>query len=465
MFSKNGNKRVSFSKLETVLDLPHLAAIQTDPFEDFLQAKVDPDKRENRGLQAVFLQVFPITDVQEIYSLEFVRYIIEQPRYTIEECQERNMTYGAPLKATLRLVTRESEGNTSKVKDIIEQDVFLGELPLMTERGTFIINGAERVIVSQLHRSPGVFFDEEVHPNGKKLYSARIIPYRGSWVEFTLDVNDIMFVHIDSRRKLTATTLLRTIGFSSDADLLRAFHKVVEEPFSAKKSPNKFIDRYTAEPIVDPETGEVLIEGAELLTEEHIAKLIERKVSSVKLLDIDLSKESPVLPNTIAKDKKDKIRSAEDALNRLYSLIRPGDAPTLEMAQALLEKLFFNPKRYDLGDVGRYMINQRLGLDIPIEQTVLDKKDFVSIVKYLLDLRNGIGEVDDIDHLGNRRARTVGELLGSQFSVGLMRMARTIKERMSLRDAEPPTPQELVNARTVSSVIETFFGSSQLSQF
>jgi DNA-directed RNA polymerase subunit beta len=465
VFSKNGNKRVSFSKLETVLDLPHLAAIQTDPFEDFLQAKVDPDKRENRGLQAVFLQVFPITDVQEIYSLEFVRYIIEQPRYTIEECQERNMTYGAPLKATLRLVTRESEGNTSKVKDIIEQDVFLGELPLMTERGTFIINGAERVIVSQLHRSPGVFFDEEVHPNGKKLYSARIIPYRGSWVEFTLDVNDIMFVHIDSRRKLTATTLLRTIGFSSDADLLRAFHKVVEEPFSAKKSPNKFIDRYTAEPIVDPETGEVLIEGAELLTEEHIAKLIERKVSSVKLLDIDLSKESPVLPNTIAKDKKDKIRSAEDALNRLYSLIRPGDAPTLEMAQALLEKLFFNPKRYDLGDVGRYMINQRLGLDIPIEQTVLDKKDFVSIVKYLLDLRNGIGEVDDIDHLGNRRARTVGELLGSQFSVGLMRMARTIKERMSLRDAEPPTPQELVNARTVSSVIETFFGSSQLSQF
>ncbi len=466
MISKNGNKRVSFSKLETVLDLPHLAAIQTDPFEDFLQAKTDPDKRENRGLQAVFLQMFPITDVQEIYSLEFVRYIIEQPRYTIEECQERNMTFGAPLKATLRLVTREGgEGASSKVKDIIEQDVFLGELPLMTERGTFIINGAERVIVSQLHRSPGVFFDEEVHPNGKKLFSARIIPYRGSWVEFTLDVNDIMFVHIDSRRKLTATTLLRTIGFSSDADLLKEFHKVVEESFSAKKAPNKFIDRYTAEPIADPETGEVLIEAAEQLTEEHIAKLVERKVSSIKLLDIDLSKESPVLPNTIAKDKKDKIRSAEDALNRLYSLIRPGDAPTLEMAQALLEKLFFNPKRYDLGDVGRYMINQRLGLNIPIEQTVLDKKDFISIVKYLLELRNGTGEVDDIDHLGNRRARTVGELLGSQFSVGLMRMARTIKERMSLRDAESPTPQELVNARTVSSVIDTFFGSSQLSQF
>ena len=464
MISKNGNKRVSFSKLETVLGLPHLAAVQTDPFEEFLQAKVNPDKRENKGLQSVFLQMFPITDMKEVYSLEFVRYTIDQPRYTIEECQERNMSFGAPLKATLRLVTREGEGANVRVKDIIEQDVFLGELPLMTERGTFIINGAERVIVSQLHRSPGVFFDEEVHPNGKKLYSARIIPYRGSWVEFTLDVNDIMYVHIDSRRKLTATTLLRTIGFSSDADLLKEFHKVSEESFSAKKAP-KFIDRYTAEPIIDSNTGEVLVEAAEQLSEEHIAQLTEHKIASIKLIDIDLSKESPILANTIVKDKKDKIRSAEDALNRLYSLIRPGDAPTLEMAQALLEKLFFNPKRYDLGDVGRYMINQRLGLDIPIEQTVLDRKDFVAIVKYLLNLRNGSGEIDDIDHLGNRRARTVGELLGSQFSVGLMRMARTIKERMSLRDTESPTPQELVNARTVSSVIETFFGSSQLSQF
>jgi DNA-directed RNA polymerase subunit beta len=462
--SKNNNKSLSFSKLEAILELPHLLAVQTDTFEDFLQLKVDPNKRENKGLQAVFESIFPITDVHEVYSLEFVRYTIDQHRYSIVECQDRNMTYGAPLKATLRLVTREGEGDKINVKDIIEQDVFLGELPLMTEQGTFIINGAERVIVSQLHRSPGVFFDEEIHPNGKKLYSARIIPYRGSWVEFDMDVNDIMYVHIDSRRKLSATTLLRAINVSSDADLIAEFHDVVEESFSPRRG-HLLIGKYTAEPIVDPSSGEVIIEAAEELTETEIAKLLELNIKSIKIVDIDTSKEVPVLINTIAKDKKDKIRSEEDALNRLYSLIRPGDAPTIEMAKALLERMFFNPKRYDLGEVGRYMINQRLELDIPVEQTVLDRKDFIAIVKYLINLRNGIGEVDDIDHLGNRRARTVGELLSNQFSVGLSRMARTIKERMSLRDTESPTPHELVNARTVSSVIETFFGSSQLSQF
>jgi len=461
---KNGNGRVSFSKSETVLELPHMLAVQTDSYEDFLQAKTDPDKRLNQGLQAVFKAIFPITDVKEIYSLEFVRYTIEEPRYSIVECQERNMSFGAPLKATLRLVTREGEGEGARVKDIIEQDVFLGELPLMTERGTFIINGAERVVVSQLHRSPGVFFDEVVHPNGKKLYSVRIIPYRGSWVEFTLDVNDIMFIHIDSRRKLSATTLLRAIGYSTDGDLIKAFCKVIEETFSVKKAP-KFIDKYTAAPIVDPATGEMIIEAGEKLTEADIAKLTELKISRVDLVDIDLSKESPIIINTITKDKKDKIRSEKDALQRLYSLIRPGDAPTVELAKGLLEKMFFNPKRYDLGEVGRYMINARLNLDVPVEQTVLDKKDFITIVKFLIELRNGQGDVDDIDHLGNRRSRSVGELLANQFSVGLSRMARTIKERMSLRDTESPTPHELVNARTVSSVIDAFFGSSQLSQF
>jgi len=466
--SNDGTNRVSFSKLETVLELPHLLAVQTQSFEDFMQAAVDPDKRANQGLQEVFQSIFPISDVHEIRSLEFVRYSIDDPRYTIVECQERNMSYGAPLKATLRLVTRETEPDgkvaTAKIKDIIEQDVFLGELPLMTEKGTFIINGAERVIVSQLHRSPGVFFDETVHPNGKKLFSTRIIPYRGSWVEFTLDVNDIMFVHIDSRRKLTATTILRAVGFSTDEDLINQFCKVVEESFSSKKAP-KLIDRYTAAPVVDPSTGEVVIEAAEKLTEADAAKLIELKISSIKLVDIDLSRETPIILNTIAKDKKDKIRSEDDALQRLYSLIRPGDAPTSELAKSMLEKMFFNPKRYDLGEVGRYMINQRLNLDVPVEQTVLDKKDFIAIVEYLIDLRNGRGDVDDIDHLGNRRSRSVGELLANQFSVGLSRMARTIKERMSLRGDETPTPHELVNARTVSSVIDAFFGSSQLSQF
>ena len=468
MSSNNGNGRVSFSKLETVLELPHLLAVQTQSFEDFLQANIIPDKRKNEGLQSVFTSIFPITDVHETRSLEFVRYTLDEPRYSIVECQERNMTFGVPLKATLRLVTRETEGEegtaSAKVKDIIEQDVFLGELPLMTERGTFIINGAERVIVSQLHRSPGVFFDETVHPNGKKLFSARIIPYRGSWVEFTLDVNDIMFVHIDSRRKLSATTLLRAIGYSTDEDLIDAFCKVTEESFSAKKAP-KLIDRYLAASVIDKSTGEVVIEAGEKLSEADATKLIDLKVDKVKLVEIDLSRETPVIINTIAKDKKDKIRSEEDALQRLYSLIRPGDAPTTELAKSLLEKLFFNPKRYDLGEVGRYMINQRLNLNIPVEQTVLDRQDFISIVTYLIDLRNGIGDVDDIDHLGNRRSRSVGELLANQFSVGLSRMARTIKERMSLRGDETPTPHELVNARTVSSVIDTFFGSSQLSQF
>ncbi len=342
MSSKDGNGRVSFSKLKTVLELPHLLAVQTNSFEDFLQAKVDPDKRENKGLQAVFKSIFPITDVHEIYSLEFVRYDIEEPRYSIVECQERNMTHGAALKATLRLVTREGEGENIRVKDIIEQDVFLGELPLMTEKGTFIINGAERVIVSQLHRSPGVFFDEEIHPNGKKLNSARIIPYRGSWVEFTLDINDIMYVHIDSRRKLSATTLLRAIGFSTDEDLLEEFGNITEESFSAKKAP-KLIGRYLASSIVDKSTGEVIIEAAEKLSEADIAKLLELKISSVKLVDIDLSKETPVILNTIAKDKKDKIRSEKDALQRLYSLIRPGDAPTIELAKACWRGCFSTP--------------------------------------------------------------------------------------------------------------------------
>jgi len=462
--SKNRNERISFSKLEAALAPPHLLAVQTESFEDFLQARVDPAKRKNQGLQAVFQQMFPITDVHEIYSLEFVCYTIEVPRYSIIECQERNMSYGAPLKATLRLVVREGEGEDAKVKDIIEQDVFLGELPLMTEKGTFIINGAERVVVSQLHRSPGVFFDETIHPNGKKLYSARIIPYRGSWVEFTLDVNDIMFVHIDSRRKLTATTLLRAIALSTDEDLIRTFCKVVEESFSTKKAP-QLIDRFTASPIVDSSTGEVVIEAGELITEADVAKLTDLKISKIKLVDIDLSREAPIIINTIVKDKKDKIRNEEGALQRLYSLIRPGNAASLDLAKGLLEKMFFNPKRYDLGEVGRYMINQRLNQDIPVEQAVLDKIDFISIVKYLIDLRNGIGDIDDIDHLGNRRSRSVGELLSNQFSVGLSRMARTIKERMSLRRDDTPTPHELVNARTVSSVIDTFFGSSQLSQF
>jgi len=456
-------ERKSFSKLKEKIEVPNLLDVQLSSYEGFLQRDVPPEKRENIGLQAVFTSIFPITDVHELYSLEFVRYSLGEPRYSIKECRERNMTYGAPLKATLRLVVREEGANQKEknVKDIIEKDVFLGEFPLLSESGTFIINGAERVIVSQLHRSPGVFFDEEIHPNGKRLYSARIIPYRGSWVEFTLDVNDIMFVHIDSRRKLTATTLLRALGFSTNGDLLKTFYKFETESLSARKG-NKFIGSISAQTIADPSTGEVLVAANQEITDEIFKRLVELKVDKLDILNVDFTIDAGIIRNTI---EKDSTSSLEEALFKIYALIRPGDAPTEELAKDLVEKLFFNPKRYDLGEVGRFMINQRLGLDVSLEETVLNRKDFIAIIQYLINLRNGIGDVDDIDHLGNRRARSVGELLSNQFSVGLSRMARTIRERMSLKDQEQISPHDLVNARTISAVIDSFFGSSQLSQF
>ncbi len=456
-------ERHSFSKLKESVEMPNLLDVQLASYEGFLQRDVPPEKRENAGLQAVFTSIFPITDVHELFSLEFVKYSLGEPRYSQRECRERNMTYGAPLKATLRLVVREAGADSKEkvVKDIIERDVFLGEFPLLTENGTFIINGAERVIVSQLHRSPGVFFDEEIHPNGKKLFSARIIPYRGSWVEFTLDVNDIMYVHIDSRRKLAATTLLRALGFSTNEDLLKTFYKFSTETISPKKG-TKLIGAISAQNVVDPSTGEVLVTANSEITDDVFKKLLDLKIDRIDVLDVDFTIDAGIIRNTI---EKDSTSSYEEALFKIYALIRPGDAPTSELAQELLEKLFFNPKRYDLGEVGRYMIDQRLNLDIPLEETVLNRKDFLAIIKYLIDLRNGIGDVDDIDHLGNRRARSVGELLANQFSVGLSRMARTIRERMSLKDQEQISPHDLVNARTVSAVIDSFFGSSQLSQF
>jgi len=461
-------KRESYAKLKEVASLPNFLEVQIDSFEDFLQTKVEPEKRESKGLQKVFNEIFPITDVKENFSLEFVKYTLGTPMYSIWECQDRNMTHGCPLKATLRLVARaqDKEGQKTKgVKNVIEQDVYLGELPLINERGTFIINGAERVIVSQLHRSPGVFFDEEIHPNGKKLFSARIIPYRGSWVEFNLDVNDIMYVHIDTRRKLPATTLLRALGFDSDERILSLFYETEKVGLKSAK-PSKLINKVSATTVMQKSTGEIIISAGEAITEGHLEKFKKIKLDSVKIVSQDTSKDAGVIRNTL---KKDNTKNELEALYKIYSLIRPGEVPTPEMASGLIEKMFFTPKRYDLGEVGRYMINQRLHmdipLDIPLDATTLDRRDFISIIKYLLDLRNGIGSVDDIDHLGNRRARSVGELLANQFSVAFSRMARTIKERLSLRDSENTTPHDLVNARTVSSVIQTFFGSSQLSQF
>jgi len=453
-------ERRSYSKLRSEAQLPNLLDVQRNSFEDFLQLSVEPEKRENKGLQSVFSGIFPISDVHENYTLEFVKYMVGRPRYSIREARERNMSYAAPLKATLRLVARDPE-DKSKVKDIIEQDVFLGELPLLTPTGTFIINGAERVIVTQLHRSPGVFFDEEIHPNGKRLYSARIIPYRGSWVEFNLDVNDCVFVHIDTRRKLPATTLLRALGFSSDRDVLLLFCSLEKIEISSRNKA-KLLGRICASPVLDPKSEATVISSGETITEDHWENLKKLKVSSIEILPSDPQQHPKVILNTL---HKDTTKSHEEALFKIYTLLRPGEPPSMEMAQGLLERLFFVAKRYDLGEVGRYKLNQRLNLDVPLTHTTLDKNDFIAILRYLLELNNGRGSIDDIDHLGNRRARSVGELLFNQFSIGLSRLARTIRERMSLKDTQTLTPHDLVNARTVSAVIETFFGSSQLSQF
>ena len=457
---KRVNRR-SFSKLKSGAEIPNLLEVQLRSYEEFLQVDVEPEKRENKGLQAVFKTIFPISDVRGNYSLEFVKYMLGTPRYTVQECLERNMSYAAPLKPTLRLVVRESQGKSKIVKDIIEQDVFLGELALITDKGTFIINGAERVVVSQLHRSPGVFFDEETHPSGKRLFSARIIPYRGSWVEFSLDINDVMHVNIDSRKKIPATTLLRALGYSGDEEILALFHQIEKVVLAGRKQ-TKLVGRICAETKVDKETGEVIISAGEILTEAHLDRLKETGVSRLKLLVFDLQKDVNIINNTL---QKDPTKSQIEALMKIYTLLRPGEPPTEEVAQGLLDRLFFTSRRYDLGEVGRYMINQRLNLNIPLNVTILDKQDFVSIIRYLVGLKRGEGYVDDIDHLGNRRARTVGELLSNQFSIGLSRMSRTIRERMSLKDTNTLTPHDLVNARTVSAVIEAFFGSSQLSQF
>ncbi|HVP56669.1 MAG TPA: DNA-directed RNA polymerase subunit beta [bacterium] len=457
-------KRRSYSKIAEVMELPNLLSVQLDSFRNFLQADVPPAQRKDDGLQKVFKEVFPISDTRENYALEFVNYCLGEPKYTIDECQERDVTFAAPLKATLRLIVKETQDGTKEIKDIIEQEVYLGEIPLITEKGTFIINGAERVVVSQLHRSPGVFFDESIHPNGKKLYAARIIPYHGSWVEFSLDVNDIMYVHIDRKRKIPVTVLLRAIGFSmTDAILNLYYDSEVEKGLkSAKRGKHPIVGRYCAETVVDKSTGEILIEAGEEVTSAALESL---KIAGVDKLAVTVDRpgqDNDVLRNTL---RKDTSRSEEEALMRIYNLLRPGDPPTVDAARSLLHRLLFSPKRYDLGRVGRYKLNQRLSLGIPIDVTILTKSDFVEIIRYLLVLKDNQGYTDDIDHLGNRRVRSVGELLANQFSIGLTRMARIIKERMSLQDTELMTPSDLVNARTVAAVIKTFFGSSQLSQF
>ena len=438
--------------------MPNLLEVQIESYRSFLQLDTHPKKRHRSGLHLVFESIFPISDAHNIHTLEYADYSIGNPRYSVEECRERGMTFAAPLRATLRLVARDKDSPEKPVKDVVEQSVFLGELPLMTEQGTFVINGAERVVVSQLHRSPGVFFDETMHPNGKRLFSARILPSKGPWLEFSMDINDIMYVHIDRRRKLPVTLLLRALGFCKSGEVLSLFREEVQEEIA-----DELIGRYLGrEDVVNRNTGEVIVEGYEEITEESFEALKESEINTVSLLAGPDGNDPGVLENTL---KKDPSESEGDALTRIYNLLRPGDPPNIETARGLLDRLFFHAKRYNLGDVGRHRINSRLELEVPVESTILHLEDFMCIINYLLELRMGQGFTDDIDHLGNRRVRLVGELLANQFSIGLTRMSRTIRERMNLKGDEQITPHDLVNARTVSTVVQAFFGSSQLSQF
>ncbi|MEZ5063345.1 MAG: DNA-directed RNA polymerase subunit beta [bacterium] len=458
-------KRYDFSKLQSVMEIPNLLAVQLDSFRDFLQVDLAPEKRDRKGLQAVFLDIFPISDARGNFSLEFVSYKIGNPKYTTDECQERDLTFAVPLKAVLRLIVWDNTGEEKKPKNIIEQEVYLGELPFITDGGTFIINGAERVIVSQLHRSPGVFFDEEIHPNGKRLFSARIIPYRGSWVEFSLDINDIMYVHIDRRRKIPVTVLLRALGYVTDSEILGLFyssktHKLTK---TASAKDEDLVGLILAQDLVNKETGELIGEANADFTQDMLSEARDAGYREIEFLDKPKGvQDTDIMIKTL---RKDRAKSQEEALAKIYQLLRPGDPPSAETTKGLLDKLFFTARRYDLANVGRYKLNQRLNLDVPIDTVTLTHEDFLAIIRYLVDLRAGRGYTDDIDHLGNRRIRSVGELLANQFSVGLSRMARIIRERMSLQDADQITPYDLINARTISAVIKTFFGSSQLSQF
>ncbi len=517
----NFRARKSYAKIGKIIEIPNLIDIQKQSYEKFLQKDVPFEKREDIGLQGVFKSVFPIKDFSETSSIEFVSYTLDKPKYDVDECRQRGMTFAAPIKVTVRLViwdTNEDTGSQS-IRDVKEQEVFFGEIPLMTDNGTFIINGTERVVVSQLHRSPGVFYDHDkgkTHSSGKLLYSARVIPYRGSWLDFEFDPKDLLYVRIDRRRKLHATVLLRALGYSTE-DLLNYYYDTetvflepgkkyaksveydllpgqratrdVRHPDSREilvKKNRKFtklaikklkdsnverlpvevselVGKVAATDVIDETTGEVVLQCNEELTETKLEELREHGIASIKILFIDNLNIGSFLRDTLIADK---LQTTDEAIMEIYRRLRPGDPPTVETAQNLFRNLFFNPERYDLSKVGRLKLNYKFKLDEALDNTVLTKRDILETVRYLIDLKNGKGQIDDIDHLGNRRVRAVGELMENQYRIGLVRMERAIKERMSMsQEIETLMPHDLINAKPVSAVVKEYFGSSQLSQF
>ncbi|MDR2843560.1 MAG: DNA-directed RNA polymerase subunit beta, partial [Candidatus Symbiothrix sp.] len=469
------SQRVNFASIKNPFQYPDFLEVQLKSFQDFLQLDTPPEKRKNEGLYKVYTENFPIADTRNNFVLEFLDYYIDPPRYTIDECIERGLTYSVPLKAKLKLYCTDPDHEDF---DTVVQDVYLGPIPYMTEKGTFVINGAERVVVSQLHRSPGVFFGQSLHSNGTKLYSARIIPFKGSWIEFATDINNVMYAYIDRKKKLPVTTLLRAIGFESDKDILEIFN-LAEEVKVNKTNLNKSIGRKLAarvlktwvEDFVDEDTGEVVsiernevfIDREVVLEQHHIDEIIESGAQTILLHreDQNLS-DYAIIYNTLQKDPSN---SERDAVVYIYRQLRNADPADDASAREVIQNLFFSEKRYDLGEVGRYRINKKLNLTTSIDVKVLTKEDIIEIIKYLIELINSKANVDDIDHLSNRRVRTVGEQLYNQFGIGLARMARTIRERMNVRDNEVFTPIDLINAKTISAVVNTFFGTNALSQF
>ncbi len=467
--------RVNFASIKNPLPFPDFLEVQLKSFRDFLQLDTPPEERKNQGLYKVFAENFPIADTRNNFVLEFLDYYIDPPRYSIDECLERGLTYSVPLKAKLKLYCTDPDHEDFET---IIQDVYLGPIPYMTDQGTFIINGAERVVVSQLHRSPGVFFGNSVHANGTKLYSARIIPFRGSWIEFATDINNVMYAYIDRKKKLPVTTLLRAIGFESDKDIIQIFDLAEEikvnktnlEKVKGRKLAGRVMET-SVEDFVDPDTGEVttvernevIVERGEEITDQNIDAILESGVSSILLEKENVSAvDYSIIFNTLQKDPSN---SEQEAVTYIYRQLRNADPPDAASAREVIQSLFFSEKRYDLGEVGRYRINKKLDLSTPMDVKVLTREDIIAIIKYLIELINAKSEVDDIDHLSNRRVRTVGEQLYNQFGVGLARISRSIREKMNVRDNEVFKPIDLINAKTISAVINTFFGTNALSQF